>query len=80
MLAPSDDAALAAVNGKGIGKPRLTAGVFLLGDPTTTCCGFVNQASARLPDGSWGSLYEALPHNSEFWDGSPGKKSPPFAL
>ena len=40
-------AASPVTTGNALGKPRLTAGVFLLGEPTTTCCGFVNQVSAR---------------------------------
>ena len=50
MFAPSDAAASPVATGNALGKPRLTAGVFLLGDPTTTCCGFVNQVSVADPN------------------------------
>ena len=56
-------AASPAPTGNALGKPRLTAGVFLLGNPTTTCCGFVSQLlSSRTPRSSYRLRFLGLWH------------------
>ena len=69
MLSPSDAAAYPVATGNALGKPRLTTGVFLLGDPTTTCCVFVNHSLSRgapyLVAHRGGSLRDQLSSHSK---------------